>query len=197
MAIPIRHEALQTGPGTANHKPFRAFHLRSRAACHGAFQSIDQVSWALKTTGGSSEMRLADGNLFRFRSLCRSANDERVELDTKLPSSIRETRSPPVWRSKRFTNGTFRLTAQQVFATADARHPLVAEMHGWGTSQHLRTVGRAEPPEHYDFQELRLTPAETRGLTGADGQQERGRLSNAQPVAPRARRSNETRDRRS
>jgi sulfate adenylyltransferase len=52
--------------------------------------------------------------------------------------------------------------ARRVFGTEDARHPLVAEMHRWGRlniSGRLRVLGL---PRHYDFRELRLTPAQTR-----------------------------------
>jgi len=52
--------------------------------------------------------------------------------------------------------------ARQVLGTQDLRHPLVAEMHHWGK---LNISGRLQVlqlPRHYDFQELRLTPAETR-----------------------------------
>jgi sulfate adenylyltransferase len=52
--------------------------------------------------------------------------------------------------------------AQKVFGTQDVRHPLVSEMHRWGK---LNVSGRLQVlqlPRHYDFKELRLTPAETR-----------------------------------
>jgi sulfate adenylyltransferase len=52
--------------------------------------------------------------------------------------------------------------ARKVFGTTDPRHPLVAEMHRWGSvniSGSLRVLGL---PRHDDFQELRLTPERTR-----------------------------------
>jgi sulfate adenylyltransferase len=55
----------------------------------------------------------------------------------------------------------------KVFGTSDVRHPLVAEMHRWGplnVSGRLRVM---QLPKHYDFQELRLSPAQTR--TRLDG----------------------------
>jgi sulfate adenylyltransferase len=59
--------------------------------------------------------------------------------------------------------------ARKVFGTLDLRHPLVAEMHRWGR---LNISGRLQVlqlPRHYDFQDLRLTPAETRArLEGFD-----------------------------
>jgi sulfate adenylyltransferase len=52
--------------------------------------------------------------------------------------------------------------AQKVFGSLDLRHPLIAEMHRWGK---LNISGRLQVlniPPHYDFKELRSTPAETR-----------------------------------
>jgi sulfate adenylyltransferase len=52
--------------------------------------------------------------------------------------------------------------AQKVFGTQDVRHPLVAAMQRWGP---LNVAGRLrvlQLPRHYDFDDLRLTPAETR-----------------------------------
>ena len=51
--------------------------------------------------------------------------------------------------------------AQKAFGTLDLRHPLVAEMHRWGKlniSGRLRVLNL---PKHYDFVDLRLTPAQT------------------------------------
>src|SRR6185436_8797897 len=60
--------------------------------------------------------------------------------------------------------------AEKVYRTRDVRHPLVAEMHRWGR---LNIAGRLrvlQLPRHYDFQELRLTPAQTRARLAAFGQ---------------------------
>ena len=52
--------------------------------------------------------------------------------------------------------------AQKVFGTTDLRHPLVAEMHRWGTLNISGRLRVLQMPSHYDFRELRLTPAQTR-----------------------------------
>jgi sulfate adenylyltransferase len=59
--------------------------------------------------------------------------------------------------------------AQKVFGTQDLRHPLVAEMHRWGRLQIAGRLQVVQLPQHYDFQELRLTPAQTRARLGALG----------------------------
>jgi sulfate adenylyltransferase len=52
--------------------------------------------------------------------------------------------------------------AQKVFGTQDPRHPLVAEMHRWGKLNISGRLRVLQLPRHYDFKEMRLTPAQTR-----------------------------------
>jgi sulfate adenylyltransferase len=59
--------------------------------------------------------------------------------------------------------------AAKVFGTLDPKHPLVAEMQTWGR---VNLAGRPrvlQLPRHYDFRELRRTPAETRERLAATG----------------------------
>jgi sulfate adenylyltransferase len=55
-----------------------------------------------------------------------------------------------------------RQAAEKVFGTVDLRHPLVAEMHRWGTLNISGPLKVLQLPRHYDFRELRQTPAQTR-----------------------------------
>ena len=52
--------------------------------------------------------------------------------------------------------------AQQVFGTSDERHPIVAEMAQWGPVNISGRLRVLELPRHFDFRDLRLTPAECR-----------------------------------
>lgn len=52
--------------------------------------------------------------------------------------------------------------AQKVFGTLDSRHPAVAEMHRWGKVNIAGRLRVLQLPKHYDFQDLRLTPAQVR-----------------------------------
>jgi len=52
--------------------------------------------------------------------------------------------------------------ARKVFGSLDLRHPLVAEMHRWGQLNISGRLRVLQLPRHYDFQNLRLTPAQTR-----------------------------------
>src|SRR5436189_5723113 len=61
------------------------------------------------------------------------------------------------------------MLAQQVLGTADARHPLVAEMNRWGQVNLSGPMSVIALPRHYDFRNLRLTPAQTRAQLETKG----------------------------
>lgn len=52
--------------------------------------------------------------------------------------------------------------SQKVFGTTDLKHPLVAEMCQWGELNISGAIKVIDLPVHHDFQELRLSPAQTR-----------------------------------
>jgi sulfate adenylyltransferase len=59
--------------------------------------------------------------------------------------------------------------AAAVLGTTDSRHPLVAEMHGWGRYCISGPLTVLNLPKHSDFPELRKTPAQVRRLFEAGG----------------------------
>ncbi|HEY7784571.1 MAG TPA: bifunctional sulfate adenylyltransferase/adenylylsulfate kinase, partial [Pyrinomonadaceae bacterium] len=48
--------------------------------------------------------------------------------------------------------------AQSVCGTEDERHPLVAEMHGWGKLYASGRLSVIDLPKHFDYTDLRMTP---------------------------------------
>jgi sulfate adenylyltransferase len=61
--------------------------------------------------------------------------------------------------------------AQKAFGTRDPRHPLVAEMHRWGRLNISGPLRVFQLPQHYDFQDIRLTPAQVRAQLTTFGYQ--------------------------
>jgi sulfate adenylyltransferase len=59
--------------------------------------------------------------------------------------------------------------ALRIFGTTDARHPLVAEMSTWGKMYISGPMRVVSLPKHYDFVELRRTPAQVRAALTALG----------------------------
>jgi sulfate adenylyltransferase len=54
--------------------------------------------------------------------------------------------------------------ARAVFGTTDVRHPLIAELESWGGLNVSGELTVLQLPKHYDFQDLRLTPTQTRRI---------------------------------
>jgi sulfate adenylyltransferase len=52
--------------------------------------------------------------------------------------------------------------ADKIYKTRDSRHPLVSELQSWGPFNISGRLQIMHLPSHYDFQDLRLTPSQTR-----------------------------------
>ena len=61
--------------------------------------------------------------------------------------------------------------AERVVGTTDTRHPLVAEMAGWGRRAISGTLRVIDVASSRDFRELRRTPREVRGLLESLGRE--------------------------
>jgi len=59
--------------------------------------------------------------------------------------------------------------ARQVYGTTDAAHPLVSELHIWGDHYISGPLQILSMPRHYDFAELRKSPAEVRSFLQEKG----------------------------
>ncbi len=115
------------------------------------------------------EMRLADGTPFPIP----------ITLPVMLPEGVRigaeiALRSPGnmllgVMRVDDVFEWDATLEARSVYGTTDARHPLVAEMTSWARWNVSGPLRVAQLPKHYDFPELRKTPAEVRAVLDALG----------------------------
>ena len=108
------------------------------------------------------EMRLADGQLFPIPLTLPVADDERVELDRDVALLDSKNEILAVMTVEEIYEWDLETAARKVFGTTDARHPLVAEMHRWGRRNISGRLQLLQLPKHYDFRELRLTPAQTR-----------------------------------
>lgn len=108
------------------------------------------------------DMRLSNGVLFPIPITLPVDQDQPIRLDRDV--ALRDARNEllAILTVEEIYEWNLDEVADKVFGTQDPRHPLVAEMHQWGKlniSGHLQLV---QLPKHYDFQDLRLTPSETR-----------------------------------
>ncbi len=108
------------------------------------------------------EMRLTSGHLFSIPVALPVPSEAEIHLDREM--ALRNSRNEllavmTVEEAYRWDRDE---VASKAFGTQDLKHPLVAEMARWGCVNISGRLQVFELPRHYDFRELRLTPAETR-----------------------------------
>lgn len=135
----------------------------------GAFSPLDGFMGRADYQCVLDEMRLANGHLFPIPVTLPVEPGPNIRLGQQV--SLRNSRNNllAVMTIEDIYEWDRAEAALKVFGSLDLRHPLVAEMHRWGPlniSGHLQVL---QLPPHYDFQELRLTPAQTRARLATFG----------------------------
>jgi sulfate adenylyltransferase len=128
----------------------------------GAFSPLDRFMGKEDYQSVLDNMRLADGQLFPIPITLpvNPGPDVRLGQEIALRSSKNELLA--VIKIEEIYEWGLAEVAEKVYGSQDLRHPLVSEMHRWGKlniSGRLRVLNLSS---HYDFQDLRLTPAQTR-----------------------------------
>jgi sulfate adenylyltransferase len=152
----------------AQAKSLPAVRLSERALCDlellatGAFSPLDRFMGAEDYASVLEEMRLANGSLFPIPvTLPVSANDP-LKLDREVALLDSRNEIVATMTIEEIYEWDLIETSHHVFGTNDERHPLVAEMHRWGRRNISGRLNVLRLPTHFDFRELRLTPAQTR-----------------------------------
>jgi sulfate adenylyltransferase len=142
--------------------------LSERAACDlellatGAFSPLDRFLGQADYQRVLAEMRLTSGHVFPIPVTLPVERGPAIRLDQRVALRNLKNDLLAVMTIEEIYGWDPEDASRSVFGTLDLRHPLVAEMQGWGK---LNISGRLEVlqlPRHYDFRELRLTPAESR-----------------------------------
>ena len=142
--------------------------LSARSVCDlellaiGAFTPLHRFMGKADYQRVLDDMRLANGVLFPIPITLPVDEQQPISLNRDV--ALRDARNEllAILTIEEIYDWNLDEVAAKVFDTQDPRHPLVAEMNRWGKrniSGHLRVI---QLPPHYDFQDLRLTPAETR-----------------------------------
>ena len=166
--IDLRLAPEAVADATAHARELPSIQLSERALCDiellacGAFSPLDRFMGLADYHRVLGEMRLASGQLFPIPIALTVTKGDPVRLDQEV--SLRDSRNEllAIMTIQEIYEWDLEETAQQVFGTNDLRHPLVAEMHRWGTVNISGPLEMLRLPQHYDFQDLRLTPSETR-----------------------------------
>ena len=142
--------------------------LSDRAVCDlellatGAFSPLDRFMGKEDHQRVLDEMRLASGHLFPIPVTLPVEPSAAIHLDRDIALRTVKNDLLAVMTVEEIYEWDRAEVAAKVLGTEDPHHPFVAEMARWGKLQisgKLRVLNR---PQRYDFQELRLTPAETR-----------------------------------
>ena len=135
----------------------------------GGFSPLDRFMPRADLARVLAEMRLADGQLFPIPVLLTADRTAGVRLDQDV--ALRDARNEllGIMTVEEAYDWDRAALAQHVLGSRDVRHPLVAEMQGWGEVALSGRLRILTLPERHDFRELRLTPAETRARLDAMG----------------------------
>jgi len=145
----------------------QSIQLSQRSLCDlellavGAFSPLDRFMNAADYERVVNEMRLSSGSLFPI-PITLPVPEAAVKPDRDI--ALRDPRNEliAIMTVEEVYEWDLADMAEQVFQTRDVRHPLVAEMHRWGRFNISGALRLLQQPHHYEFQELRLTPKETR-----------------------------------
>jgi len=159
-------EARDEAKAYANRLP--SLQLSERSVCDlellatGAFSPLDRFMSQADHHRVLGELRLTRGHIFPIPVTLPVEPGPAIRLDRDVALRNAKNELLAVMTIEETYDWDRDEVAQNVFGTEDLRHPLVAEMHRWGR---LNISGRLQVlqlPKHYDFQDLRLTPAQTR-----------------------------------
>ena len=142
--------------------------LSERAVCDlellatGAFSPLDRFMGQADYRCVLDEMRLQSGYVFPIPVTLPVEAGAALHLDQ--PVALRNTKNEllAVMTVEEIYAWDHAQVSQQVFGTQDGYHPLVEEMQRWGRLNVSGQLQVLQLPRHYDFQDIRLTPAQTR-----------------------------------
>ncbi len=135
----------------------------------GAFSPLDRFMSEADYRRVEAEMRLANGAIFPIPVTLSVAADSGLALDADV--ALRDAKNDllAIMTVEELYAWDPAEMAQSVLGTQDQRHPLVHEMERWGRINASGRLEVLELPRHYDFKELRRTPAETRAVLDQTG----------------------------
>jgi sulfate adenylyltransferase len=128
----------------------------------GGFSPLDRFMNQADYTRVVYEMRLANGQIFPIPITLPVEPGPAIKLDAEIALRNSKNDLLAILTIEEIYEWNQQEEAQNVAGTLDVRHPLVAEMNRWGKVNVSGRLKVLKLPEHYDFQDIRLTPAETR-----------------------------------
>jgi sulfate adenylyltransferase len=144
--------------------------ISERAVCDlellavGGFSPLDRFMGQADHQSVLDTMRLANGVLFPMPIPLPVDEDDvaKIEIGRDIALRSPENELLAILNVEEVYEWNLEEVAQKAFGTLDLRHPIVAEMHRWGKYNISGPMRVLQLPTHYDFKNLRFTPAEVR-----------------------------------
>jgi len=142
--------------------------LSERSVCDlellatGAFSPLDRFMGREDHQRVLDEMRLTSGHVFPIPITLPVEPGPHIQLGKDIALRDAKNEILAVMTIEEIYEWDRDEVAWKVFGTLDPRHPLVAEMQRWGPLNISGPLRVLQLPRHYDFQDLRLTPAQVR-----------------------------------
>jgi sulfate adenylyltransferase len=142
--------------------------ISERALCDlellatGGFSPLDRFMGSEELASVLDEMRLTSGHIFPIPVTLPIDDDPAIREGHDI--ALRDSKNAilAVMTVEELYEWDRDEMARKAFGTTDLRHPLVSEMHRWGRLNASGSPRVIRLPQHFDFQELRMTPAQTR-----------------------------------
>ena len=128
----------------------------------GGFSPLDRFMGCEDHGRVLDEMRLASGHLFPVPVTLPVDAGPAIKVGQGLALRDSKNEILAVMEVEEVYEWDNEEVGLKVFGTSDPRHPLIAEMHRWGKLNISGKLQVLQLPRRYDFQELRLTPTQTR-----------------------------------
>ncbi|KAB8144681.1 bifunctional sulfate adenylyltransferase/adenylylsulfate kinase [Chloroflexia bacterium SDU3-3] len=142
--------------------------LSERALCDlellatGAFSPLDRFMGKEDYQHVLDDMRLSNGYIFPIPITLPVEPGPDIEVGKSIALRNAKNNLLAVMTIDEVYSWDREEAAQKVFGSTDTAHPLVAEMRSWGSLFISGPLQVGELPLHYDFEDIRLTPAQTR-----------------------------------
>ena len=142
--------------------------LSERSVCDlellaiGAFSPLDRFMGQHDYQSVVKTMRLASGHVFPIPVTLPVDPAPQIQIGQTVALRNAKNELLAIMTIEEMYPWDVTEVAQNVFGTTDLRHPLVAEMHHWGKFNISGTLKVLNLPQHVDFQDIRLTPKQTR-----------------------------------
>lgn len=144
--------------------------ISERAICDlellavGAFSPLDRFMGQADYQSVLDDMRLANGMIFPMPITLPVEPNEELQIGQEITLRNRKNQILAVMTIEEMYDWDLKEFATKVFGSTDVRHPTIAEMHRWGKVNISGRLRVLQLPDHYDFKDLRRTPAEVREL---------------------------------